>query len=57
MCIPTLLFFALFTLSCLGDTLTYQLQPNEKACFYAMTTSRNEKIAFYYSVIYFYFQI
>lgn len=31
-------------------TLTYKMQPNERACFYANSIKPDEKIAFYYAV-------
>ncbi|KAM7196426.1 emp24/gp25L/p24 family/GOLD domain containing protein [Rhypophila sp. PSN 637] len=33
-----------------ATALTYKLQPNERACFYAATTKPQEKIAFYFAV-------
>ncbi|KAG5977300.1 hypothetical protein E4U55_006890 [Claviceps digitariae] len=33
-----------------GTSLTYKLAANEKACFYAETKQKNEKVAFYFAV-------
>lgn len=34
----------------LATSLTYRLDAHEKACFYANTNHKNEKIAFYFAV-------
>lgn len=33
-----------------ATALTYNLTPNEKACFYTATKNKGEKIAFYFAV-------
>ena len=33
-----------------GTALTYKLDANEKACFYAQVDQRDVKIAFYFAV-------
>jgi len=39
-----------FLASCHAMTVTYRMQPNERACFYALTRKADEKLAFYYAV-------
>ncbi|KAL1876594.1 hypothetical protein VTK73DRAFT_9258 [Phialemonium thermophilum] len=50
--LPVLTFGLLACLfsQALATALTYKLAANEKACFYALTTNRGEKIAFYFAV-------
>jgi hypothetical protein len=41
---------ALFATSISATALTYKLQPNEKACFFANVAQKGAKIAFYFAV-------
>ncbi|KAI9807088.1 MAG: hypothetical protein M1825_005805 [Sarcosagium campestre] len=49
---PLMILGLLAYLVSLGSAtaLTYQLQPNEKACFYSWVEQKNAKIAFYFAV-------
>ncbi|KAL2025094.1 hypothetical protein VTK56DRAFT_96 [Thermocarpiscus australiensis] len=42
--------WALLVAQATATALTYKLAPNEKACFYAATQNKDEKIAFYFAV-------
>merc|ERR1711939_362992 len=44
------LILALLTSTISATALTYKLQPNEKACFFADVKQRSSKIAFYFAV-------
>jgi hypothetical protein len=44
------LLLALFASTISATALTYKLQPNEKACFFAEVKQRQSKIAFYFAV-------
>jgi hypothetical protein len=44
------LILALLTSTISATALTYKLQPNEKACFFAEVKQRSSKIAFYFAV-------
>lgn len=41
---------AMLAVQATATALTYKLNANEKACFYTMTQTQNEKIAFYFAV-------
>jgi hypothetical protein len=44
------LLLALFASTITATALTYKLQPNEKACFFADVKQKQAKIAFYFAV-------
>ncbi len=45
-----LMLLLVFIASCHAMTVTYRMQPNERACFYVLTRKADEKLAFYYAV-------
>ncbi len=45
-----LIILLVFIASCHAMTVTYRMQPNERACFYVLTRKADEKLAFYYAV-------
>lgn len=42
--------WALLAVQAAATALTYKINANEEACFYAATQQNNEKIAFYFAV-------
>lgn len=45
-----MIFAAILAPIVLATTVTFQLASHERACFYAMTKEKSEKIAFYFAV-------